>query len=74
MKCFSNTRYLSTQAFVTALCAGLACIQDAAAAQEDRDGFYVGLQLGVADPAMVESARTYISHRRVATNCCIHPR
>ncbi len=62
MKCFSNSRCLSTQTFVTALCAALACVQYATAAQGDRNGYYVGLQFGVADPAMVQSARTYISH------------
>lgn len=58
----SNSRSFSCRALVTALCAALACIEDAAAAQDDRDGFYAGLQLGFADPTVVQSARTYVSH------------
>ena len=35
---------------------------DAAFPQEGRDGFYAGLQLGVAFPTAVQSARRYVSH------------
>ena len=49
-------------AIVTALCSALACAADGAAAQGDRDGWYGGLQLGVAFPAAVNSARRYVSH------------
>ena len=52
----------SRGALVTALCAGLASIPDAASAQTDRDGLYVGLQLGVAFPGALTSTRTYVSH------------
>ena len=57
-----NSRCLSRCALVTALCGALACIPDAVDAQEDRNGFYVGLQLGVAIPDAVKSTRTYVSH------------
>ncbi len=52
----------SRRALGTALWAALACMPDAAAAQEDRDGLYAGLQLGAAFPSTVQSARRYISH------------
>ena len=54
-----NSRCL---ALVTVSCAVLVCIPDAAAAQENRAGFYAGLQLGVAFPTSVQSARRYVSH------------
>ena len=46
---------------VTVAAAALACAPKAAA-QDDRDGFYAGMQLGVAIPATVASARRYVSH------------
>lgn len=47
---------------VTALWAALACIPDDAPAQDGRDGFYAGLQVGVAFPSLVTSSRRYVSH------------
>ena len=49
-------------AVVVASCAALACIPDAVAAQDERDGFYAGLQAGAAFPSSVKSARRYVSH------------
>ena len=58
-----RSRNLSRGAVVAALCLALACIPDAVAAQDDRDGgFYVGLQAGAAFPTPVKSARRYVSH------------
>ena len=57
-----NLCCLSRYGVVTVLAVVLACIPDAAVAQDDRDGFYAGLQLGVAFPTRVKSARTYVSH------------
>ena len=47
---------------VAALWAALACIPDAALAQDGRDGVYASVQLGVALPTAVQSARRYVSH------------
>ena len=53
---------VSRGALVTAMCAALAFLPDAASAQADRDGIYVGLQLGAAVPGALTSNRTYVSH------------
>ena len=57
-----NSCCLSRWALVTALCSSLACAADGAAAQNNRDGWYGGLQLGVAFPTAVNSARKYVNH------------
>ncbi len=62
MKCSGNSRCLSGLAFVTSLFTALVCVRDATAAQDNRDGFYAGLQIGVADPFVMQSDRTYVSH------------
>ena len=62
MRYARNSRCYLRGALVTALCAALALIPDAAAAQTDRDGFYAGLQLGVAFPTALKSVRSYVSH------------
>ena len=62
MKYSRNFRCLSRLAFVTAWCVALVHVQDATADQDNRDGFYIGLQFGVADPFVVQSDRTYVSH------------
>ena len=62
MKRSGNVRCRSRGALVAALCAALACIPDVAGAQDDREGFYAGLHLGVALPTVVTSARRYVSH------------
>ena len=62
MKRSGHVRCRSRGALVAALCAALACIPDVAGAQDDRDGFYAGLHLGVALPTVVTSARRYVSH------------
>lgn len=62
MKCSRNFRCLSGLTFVTALCVALLYVQDVTAAQGNRNGFYVGLQFGVADPFPVQLDRTYVSH------------
>ena len=75
MKFSGNSPCISHQVFVTALCAALACIKDTSAAQDDRDGFYAGLQLGVADPNN-GTVGPYLRQQplRAVTCCCIHPR
>ena len=50
MKRSGHVRCRSRGALVAALCAALACIPDVAGAQDDREGFYAGLHLGVALP------------------------
>ena len=62
MKRSGHVRCRSRGALVAALCAALACIPDVAGAQDDREGFYAGLHLGVALPTVVTSARRYVSH------------
>ncbi len=62
MKALRNSRRVPPSALVAALCLILACIPNTAAAQDERDGFYFGLQLGAAFPTPVQSARSYISH------------
>ena len=57
-----DPRCLWRGALAAAFCAALACTPEVAAAQEERAGLYVGLQLGAAFPAAVESARRYVSH------------
>ena len=57
-----DPRHLSRGVLLIALCAAVACIPGTATAQDDRDGVYVGLQLGVALPTAVQSARRYVSH------------
>ena len=52
----------SRGARVVALCAALPFLPDAAAAQAERDGFYAGVQSGVALPAALQSARSYLSN------------
>ena len=62
MKRSGHVRCRSRGALVAALCAALACIPDVAGAQDDREGFYAGLHLGVALRTVVTSARRYVSH------------
>ena len=62
MKRSGTGRRRSRGALVAAVCAALACIPDVAGAQDDREGFYAGLHLGVALPTAVTSARRYVSH------------
>lgn len=57
-----RSRCCSRGALVTTLCVALASLPEAAAAQTERDGFYAGLQLGVALPAALTTVRTYVSH------------
>ena len=49
-------------AFLAALCAVLVGLPDAASAQSERQGFYAGLQLGVAHATPVNSSRSGIHH------------
>lgn len=62
MEALRSSRRVPPWALVAALCLPLTCIPKAAAAQDERDGFYAGLQLGVGFPTTVQSARSYISH------------
>ena len=61
-----NTRSISVRlsrgAFTAALGVALAGMPAAAGAQDDRDGFYAGLQLGAAISSIVESARSGVNH------------
>lgn len=49
-------------AIVAALCVVLAGIPAAAGAQDDRNGVYAGLQLGIANSSTIESARSGVNH------------
>ena len=53
---------LSRGAFTAALGVALAGVPAGAGAQDDRDGFYAGLQLGAAISSIVESARSGVNH------------
>lgn len=57
-----RSRRCSRGALVTALCIALASLPDAAAAQTERNGAYVGLQAGVTLPTALTAVRTYVSH------------
>ena len=58
----SVSRCCSRGALVTFLCIVLASVPEVAAAQTERDGFYAGVQLGVALPTALTAVRTYVSH------------
>ena len=57
-----NRRYLLRGAFLAALGAVLAGLPNAASAQSERQGFYAGLQLGVANATPVNSSLSGINH------------
>ena len=58
----TGSRRLRRHALAAVLCIALALTPSAAAAQEERDGVYAGLQLGVAFPTSVTLARRFVNH------------
>ena len=62
MKVYGNSHCLYGLTLAMVIWVAPVCVRDVSAAEDNRDGFYAGLQFSVADPATVQSARTYVSH------------
>ena len=57
-----SSGYLSRGVLVAAACAVLVGVPDSADAQDNRRGFYVGLQLGVVNASAVGSSLSGVNH------------